>query len=67
MKGRGWDWFGSGEGQVTGCCECGYERSTSINIGNFFNSWETVSFSGGTLLFADSNDSNEPVTDQHGH
>jgi len=36
------------------------------NIENFLSSWGTDSFSGRTLLWADSNDSNDPATDQHG-
>jgi hypothetical protein len=42
--------FGSGCGQVTGCCEFGNEPSGSIKYGEFRDL--LVSFSGRTLLYA---------------
>jgi hypothetical protein len=44
------DCSGSVQGQVAGPSECGNEPSGSINVGNFFTSWRSVSFSGRTLL-----------------
>jgi hypothetical protein len=34
---HGLDWYGSVQGQVVGCCECGNEPSGSIKCGEFVN------------------------------
>jgi hypothetical protein len=31
------DWYGSGQGQVAGSCECGNERTDSIKCAGFLD------------------------------
>ena len=51
MWGYGLDPSGSGQGQVTGTCECGNEPSGSIKMReSFLISCKSVSFSRRTLL-----------------
>jgi hypothetical protein len=41
--GHGLDWFGSGQGKVAGCCECGNELSGSMKSGISLSSCVPVS------------------------
>ena len=43
----GLDYCGSGQRQMTGCCECGNEPSNLMKWGDFFG-WGTVGFSLGS-------------------
>ena len=47
-------WFGSGLGQVAGCCECGDEHSCSINCREFIEQMRNYDLLRKTVLHGDS-------------